>query len=201
MTTTSANTFRQFLTGTWSLLTITAVSTTDSSRTVHPFGEVVAGHLTYAPDGFMSSLVQTGNLPNWAAGWGKPTSDEALSTIRATTTYHGPFYIEEGYPEHGGVAKDDLGDGKSVFRRTLYHDIKVAMPPNWRGELQKRLLTMKRGEEGKWYLTMRVEEEIELGNLGGKEIEGKWRLEIQFVKVEVHEPEKAMDREREVKRL
>lgn len=123
-------------------------SSPDAPGVVFPWGRDGPGSLMYSAEGWMSSLLQkpVSALPMYTFaddGRGGRTitglDGEMVEVAKGTQGYVGKWRVEEG--SFARVAERDEKHGKirfEVCRFTMYHDVEMAMPPNWIGEKHKR---------------------------------------------------------------
>lgn len=149
--------FRSKLVGTWRLLSIKLVDA-EGSEVGQPWGEQVQGVIMYAPDGYMSSLVSGADVQPWRI-WNDPSTDEALLTAKLMNGYTGKFFLDE-VPGN---------------KQTVFHEIRVALPPNFAGGTQKRNVELKEAVPVP-LMTITVDNEVEvLGQKGFLVLD--WRKE------------------------
>lgn len=86
----------------------------------------------YSSDGYMSSWVGAGGMPAYANGWTSPTSEEAFAVAQTLNAYTGKFYLDE----------------KPGNKQVVYHEVRLAVPQNFAGLLQKRNVEI-RSTDGK----------------------------------------------------
>jgi hypothetical protein len=121
----------------------------DAPDNMFPTGRDGPGSLMYSAEGWMSSLLQEekGKLPTYTleddGRGGKSingTDEEMVKVAKLTLGYVGAWSVEEGTYRFLGDLKGVMGgkERKGVHRFTLFHDIKIALPPNWIGEKQRR---------------------------------------------------------------
>lgn len=149
--------FRSKLVGTWRLLSIKLVDA-KGSEVGHPFGEQVQGVIMYAPDGYMSSLISGADIQPWQK-WNDPSTEEALLVAKLMNGYTGKFFLDE-VPGN---------------KQTVFHEIRVALPPNFAGGTQMRNVELKEADPS-MLMTITVDHEVEvLGQKGYLVLD--WRKE------------------------
>jgi hypothetical protein len=131
----------------------------DALGNIFPYGRDGPGSLMYSAEGWMSSLLQQekGKMPTYTledyGRGGKSingTDEEMVKVAKLTQGYVGRWTVEEGSYQLLGDVKGVMGgkERKGVHRFTLFHDIKISMPPNWIGEKQRRHVEYWEEEEG-----------------------------------------------------
>ena len=118
--------------GAWSLETY--VETNDETgELVLPMGENPTGILLYTSDGFMSAQLGKGARPHFASDdMVVGTEAEYAAAGNSYLAYSGPFRLDEA-------------------AQRLEHAMSVSLFPNWQGQHQIRLATLK---DGKLHLTI-----------------------------------------------
>ena len=152
-----AMSFRSKLVGTWRLLSVKVVNA-EGKEVGQPYGEGVQGAIMYSPDGYMSSWVSGEDVQPWRA-WNDPSRDEGHLAARLMNGYTGKYYLDE-VPGN---------------KQTVFHDIRVALPPNFGGATQKRNVEIKEAEPF-MLMTIKVDTKVEvLGHKGYLVLD--WRKE------------------------
>lgn len=128
---------RSKIIGTWECLSWKAVSVTDPNDVIQPFTEHIRGNLVYSEDGYMASILQHPDVPNFTPGPIAATAEEYQKAGSGMMGYHGRYYLEE------------LDDEKVK----LYHEIMICLPVNWTGDIQERLCSMWE-EDGRLYMKL-----------------------------------------------
>jgi hypothetical protein len=134
--------FRSKLVGTWRLMSLDMVDSNDKPL-AQPFGEHPKGSLMYSSDGYMSSHVANPVAKPWNK-WNEPSVEEAVTAAKLINGYTGKFSLNE-VPGH---------------KQTVFHEIRIAMPPNLEGGTQKRHVEMS-GEDGNLRMTIRTDNAVD----------------------------------------
>jgi hypothetical protein len=142
-------TFRSKLVGTWMLLSMTMVDSEDR-LIAHPFGEHIKGSLVYSSDGYMSSLLSGPEAKPWAK-WNDPSAEEALTAAKLITGYTGKFFLDE-VPGN---------------KQTVFHQIRIGMPPNLEGATQERHVEIF-DKDSHLHMTIRVNHDVEWSGHKGR---------------------------------
>ncbi len=124
--------------GTWNFVKL--VATTDSGKTLYPYGEKLFGRLIYTPDGYMSALLMDPDRDKFASN--DPlagTSQEIMQAYKKFDAYCGTYTVEEN-------------------KGSITHHVQGAKFPNWVGTDQVRYFELKDGKlQGK--ATLKIEGE------------------------------------------
>ena len=153
--------FRSKLIGTWQLLSWQIVDS-EERELAQPFGGNISGSLVYSSDGYMSAMISGSevNSKPWVK-WNDPTVEEALSVGKFFTGYTGKFFLDE-VPGN---------------RQTVFHEIRISLPPNLQGATQQRSVEIfEKNQEP--YMTIRVEHDVDWFGQKGQLLL-QWKKEVQ----------------------
>ncbi|KAK4946794.1 hypothetical protein LTR10_014296 [Elasticomyces elasticus] len=143
--------------GAWELLTYTATNIEDDNDVLYPMGEQCKGQIVYTHDGYMTAVLQWGDVEPYERGPTRGTTRELANAGKKTMSYCGPFYLDE---QPGNKQK-------------IIHHAKIALPPNWISTLQLRLAEMTE-EDGQVFLTLGPEALLEHKGVK-RDVRLKWR--------------------------
>jgi hypothetical protein len=129
--------FRSQIIGTWDLVSYVGININNPEDIIYPLGKEAKGQIMYTNDGYMSALLQQGNLKPFEHDWKHGTIEELASAAKNTMAYGGPYYVEErpGNPQQ------------------IVHHVQISMHPNLTNTLQIRCAELFE-ESGRDYLML-----------------------------------------------
>ena len=111
---TTTPSLRSRIIGTWDLVHYIGTNVDNPEDIMYPMGKDAKGQIMYSNDGYMSALIQCGDLQPFENGWNNGTTEEWAIAAKTTMAYGGPFYLDEA-------------SGKP---QTIVHHAQISMHPN-----------------------------------------------------------------------
>ena len=148
--------FRSKLIGTWDLISYAATSINNPEDAVYPLGNDCIGRAIFSADGYVSAYIQAADIGPYSSGREFGASHAELATAaKKTISYTAPFHLDD--------SKIDVGsDGR--MRQKIEYDVQMSLPPNWKGEVEVRILEMWE-EDGHLFLSLAPDRMTEIGGV------------------------------------
>ncbi|KAJ9604311.1 hypothetical protein H2200_011145 [Cladophialophora chaetospira] len=133
----STPSLRSRIIGTWDLVHYIGTNIENPEDIMYPLGKDARGQIMYSNDGYMSALLQVGDLTPFEKGWNNGTTEEWAIAAQCTMAYAGPFYLDEA-------------PGKP---QTIVHHAQISIHPNLIDTLQVRCAEIIQ-EDGHDYIVL-----------------------------------------------